>query len=445
MSWDNKIIWSEGMFLRPQHFQQFDRYVTKFVHAKTSSLRGNGWGVVEIQLNQEMLGLGKIAIERARGVLEDGTPFSIPHDADLPAPYEPPGHVRETLIHLAVAVHQPGAVETDARNLSDNPVRYTVADQAVTDANAGDREDTTVEVARLRFQLLPDGAERSGFVCLPIARLVEVRADRQVILDAGHVPPLVDCAASPILANMITEIRGLLHHRGTELAARVSQSGTSGVAEISDFLLLQMINRHEPVFSHMSGAVLTHPETLYQAMLQLAGELATYFRSEKRPTDFGFYRHQDLAATFKPVIEQIRRSLSAVLEQSAIRIPLRELKYGVQVAEVEDRTLFTTANFILTVRADVEVERLRREFPSQIKIGPAEKIKELVNVALPGIKIYPVPVAPRQIPFNVGVVYFEIDQQSPYWKEMRHSGSLAMHVAGEFPDIEMALWAIRSH
>jgi len=443
MSWDNRVIWSEGLFLRPQHLQQNDRYVEKLVRTRSAGLRGYGWGFTELTLNRDLLSLGKIAISTARGVMEDGTPFHIPDDADQPTPFEPPGHMRESLVHLAVPVYQPGAIEVDSRVMSDVPVRYATAEQELVDTNAGDRDGAKIEVARLRFQLLPDEADRAGYTCLPIARLVELRADRQVVLDGGHIPPMLDCAAAPSLANYITEIRGLLHHRGEALAARVGQSGTRGVAEIADFMLLQAINRYEPFFAHLNSAAMVHPETLFGLLTQLCGELATYARSDKRPPPIGVYRHEDLAMTFKPVIQSIRQSLNVVLEETAVSIPLRQHKYGVQVAEVADRTLFTTATFILAVRADVEIERLRRAFPSQIKIGPAEKIKELVNVALPGIVINPLPVAPRQIPFHVGVTYFEVDQQSPYWKDMRQSGGMALHVAGDFPNLEMALWAIR--
>ena len=28
MTWQNKVMWTEGMFLQPQHFQQQDRFVS---------------------------------------------------------------------------------------------------------------------------------------------------------------------------------------------------------------------------------------------------------------------------------------------------------------------------------------------------------------------------------------------------------------------------------
>ncbi|MBO1073698.1 type VI secretion system baseplate subunit TssK [Roseomonas marmotae] len=443
MSWDNRVVWSEGLFLRPQHFQQNDRYVEKLVRSRTAALRGYGWGFTELRLNREMLSLGRIAVESASGVLEDGTPFSIPEDADPPAPFAVPEQLRDSVVYLALPLSQAGAIDTDARSHADVPVRHGVAERMLTDINAGEREGAAIEVARHNFRLLPQEADRAGFTCLPVTRLVELRGDRQAVLDEAYIPPMLDCAASCVLSNIITEVTGLLRHRAEALAARVAQSGTRGVAEIADFLLLQAINRQEPRFTHLGASALVHPETLFALSAELAGELATFARAEKRPPPFEPYRHDDLARSFQPLLRSIRASLSMVLEQSAVPIPLRQHKYGVHVAEVADRTLYASAAFVLAVRADVRAERLRRELPSQIKIGPAEKLKELVNVALPGIGITALPVAPRQIPFHVGVTYFEIDQQSPLWREMRTASALALHVAGEFPNLEMALWAIR--
>jgi type VI secretion system protein ImpJ len=444
MSWNNRVVWSEGLFLRPQHFQQADRHVEQLVRSRTAVLHGYGWGISELRLNRELLGLGKIAIEAARGVLEDGMPFSIPDEANQPTPYDVPPDFRDSLIHLAVPFYQPGALETDAQAGIDVPIRFAVSTEDVVDTNAGERGSASIDVARLDFRLLPDAADRSGYTCIPIARIIEVRADRQIILDETHVPPTPDCASSRVLSNYITEITGLLHHRGEALATRVSQSGTNRVAELADFLPLQAINRYEPYFCHLSKAAVVNPESLYVLMLQLAGELATFARVDKRAPTLGVYKHDSLAEAFLPVMQSIRASLGAVIEQTAVPVPLQRQKYGVHVAEVADRSLFTTSSFVLAARADIEVERLRREFPSQIKIGPAEKITELVNVALPGIIINPLPVAPRQIPFHVGFSYFEIDQNSRFWKDMPQSAGLALHVAGDFPNLEMALWAIRA-
>ena len=94
-----------------------------------------------------------------------------------------------------------------------------------------------------------------------------------------------------------------------------------------------------------------------------------------------------------------------------------------------------------TARAGTET--LRRLFPAQVKIGAVEQIRELVNVALPGIAVRPLPVAPRQLPFYAGATYFELDRNSPHWSQMQSSGGFAVHVSGDFPHLNLELWAIR--
>ena len=139
----------------------------------------------------------------------------------------------------------------------------------------------------------------------------------------------------------------------------------------------------------------------------------------------------------------LRRSLSAVLEQAAVQIPLQERRYGVRVGPIMDRSILRAASFVLIVQADVPTETVRRIFPSQVKIGAVEHIRDLVNVAIPGIAVRPLPVAPRQIPFYAGGSYFELDRNSPHWQQMQSSGGFAIHVSGEFPNLRLELWAIR--
>ena len=139
----------------------------------------------------------------------------------------------------------------------------------------------------------------------------------------------------------------------------------------------------------------------------------------------------------------LRASLSAVLEQRAIPIPIESKKYGISVATVSDRSLFTTAVFVLAARADLPAEELRQRFPSQLKIGPVEKIRELVNLQLKGVPVHPMPVAPRQIPFHAGFVYFELDQSHELWTQLQASGGVAFHLPELFPGLALEFWAIR--
>ena len=257
------------------------------------------------------------------------------------------------------------------------------------------------------------------------------------------MPTGFSAQAVPRLVTFLTELLGLLHQRGEALASRVAVTDRGGAAEIADFLLLQVVNRCQPLIAHLAEAPLVHPEELYRVMVTMAGELATFTMPGKRPSAFPPYRHEALRESFEPVIVALRNSLSAVMEQTAMAIPLQQRKYGVWVAVVPDLTLLDTAAFVLAAKADLKSEDLRRQLPAVSKIGPVEKIRDLVNLQLPGIGVNPMPVAPRQIPYNAGYLYFEFDKHSPMWRELKTSGGIAFHFGSEFAGLDLQLWAIR--
>jgi type VI secretion system protein ImpJ len=441
---NNKVVWSEGMFLRVQHFQQADRYTEALIKARTEHLRPFPWGISELSINRELLATGKFALNSCTGVMPDGTPFSIPDDCDHPPPLELFDTARGSIIYLTLPARQPGHAEIGQMDREDAGTRFSPIDCAVTDANLGTEQRGTLRVGRLRLRYQLDSAPLGGYERIGLARVVDVRADRSILLDDKYVAPALSIGAQPILTAYANELLGLISHRAEALAARVTDPSSKGSAEIADFLLLQALNRHEPVLRHAVGIALAlHPEEFYRLCCAIAGEIATFTTEAKRASIFPDYRHEDLQSSFAPIFIDLRSSLSAVLEQTAVPIPLQDRRYGIKVGMIADRALLTNASFILVTRADMPIEHLRRMFPNQVKIGPVEEIAQLVNVALPGIGVRPLPVAPRQLPYRNGSVYFDLDRSNPHFKQLQKSGGIAIHLAGDFPQIEMELWAIK--
>src|SRR3546814_8768367 len=68
----------------------------------------------------------------------------------------------------------------------------------------------------------------------------------------------------------------------------------------------------------------------------LASDLATFSAEGRRLVSFPVYRHDELASSFEPVMVLLRRSLSAILEDKAIQIPLEDKGQGVRVAHISD-------------------------------------------------------------------------------------------------------------
>ncbi len=443
MSHRSKVVWSEGLFLRPQHFQQHDRYLERLLHLRSAALRGHGWGFSELRIDRDLLRLGKLGISAAQGVFPDGTPFSMPDDDPLPDPVEIDEKIRDQIVLLGLPVQQAESQEIDLAGSGDVLARYECMELEVRDVSSSSSAAAPMQVGGLKTRLLLGSEDHSGYVTIPLAHIVEAKVDKHVVLQDSFIPSVCNVKAAGVLDAFTNEFLGMLHQRGEALSARVSATGRGGAAEIADFLLLQVVNRLQPLMQHLAAEGNLHPEDLYRCCLMAAGELATFTHASKRSAEFPAYTHDDLRASFEPVIGAIRESLSAVLETTATAIPLKAKQYGISVATVGDRNLLTSATFILAVNADVPAEALRSQFPMHIKIGSVEKIRELVNLSLPGIQITPLPVAPRQIPYHSGFAYFQLDRSNELWAQLVESGGLAIHVAGEFPGLQMEFWAIK--
>lgn len=433
------------MFLRVQHFQQSDRWTERLVRNTTRNLSPYPWGVAEIGIDRSALAIGQFALSNLRGILPDGTPFEAPEDSDLPPPLDLDEGVKNAIVYLALPARQPGKADMSSGAKADsNSVRVVATTYEVSDANVDTDFIAPIDVGRLSLKFLKTGDDLSGYDLIGLARVIEVRSDRAVVLDPDFIPPILNCAASSRLSELLTELLGIVRHRAQAISERIGDPTIRGTAEVGDYFLLQILNRADPLLTHLSAnATRFHPIRFYEDCIQLAGELATFTTDKKRATDFPPYRHDDLKASFAAVFDDLRTSLSAVLEQAAVAIELVERRHGVRVGTIHDRTLLRDSGFVLAVRADMSAEDIRRKLPAQIKVGPVERISELVNVALPGIPVRSLPVLPRQLPYRSGTIYFEIDTKSPLWKQLETSGAIALHLAGEFPGLEMEMWALR--
>lgn len=444
MAWNSKVIWSEGMFLRPQHLQQNQRHVERLIEGRSAPLTAYPWGFVSLTLDEAALAMGKLVVEAARGVLPDGTPFDFPAQDLAPQPLDIAGEMKDEQVVLAVPLRRPAALDADIEGRDATGLTRHLAEEIdVADNTLVSAPTALVQVGRLRLTLMRASEATDAYATLAVARVTERRADSQVVLDKAFIPPMLAVRGNGVLGAHVTELVGLLHQRGVALAARLAHPGRGGVAEIAEFLLLQTVNRFEPVFKHLGEMSVLHPSTLYAQCLMLAGDLCTFTRDNKRPPVYPTYSHDDLQACFGPLMADLRRSLSMVLEQNAIPIELQDRKYGVRVAVIPDLELLRSASFVLAVNAQMPGEALRVRFPTQVKIGPVERIRDLVNLQLPGIALRAQPVAPRQLPYHAGFTYFELERNGEMWKQLQQSGGLAMHIAGDFPGLELEFWAIR--
>ncbi|EIC84116.1 type VI secretion system baseplate subunit TssK [Serratia sp. M24T3] len=444
MNTADKVIWTEGMFLRPHHFQQSERWLEAYSRSWGKIQTPYYWGFMSLELDASLLRQGKLAIASASGIMPDGTPFNITGADNAPAPLALPENQSDVKVVLALPECRSGRNEVIFSESSDSLARLVTFENEVDDLNASAVGTAAMQFGKLRFSLMLESSLNAEWTAISVARITGRSTDRSLKLDPQFIPPVLNAQNDAQITSFINDMHGVLNQRSEQMSQRLQQAGRGGNSEMIDFMLLALINRHIGQISHSRQLPQLHPERLFSEWLQFATELSTWSATRTPGATLPVYDHDNLAWTFGKLMLHLRQGLSLVMEENALQLTLTERSHGLFVATVSDVKMIRELGFVLAVKADVPSEMLMTHFAAQMKIAPVTRIRDLVQLQLPGIGLRAMPAAPRQIPWHAGYVYFELEKSGDLWRQMEKSEAFALHLAGEFPGLDMQLWALRN-
>lgn len=443
MSRFSKLVWSEGLFLQPQHFQQQDRHTDHEIRMRQRLLSPHAHGFVSLELDASLLTLNQLGIAQAEGFFPDGTYFHIPHTCAAPRPVELSLEQAHEILTLCLPLGHGADSELDREPApAAHRRRYQLKRISCNNVHEDQSISEDLEVAEIQPVLRHGGAHLEGLSGLGLAKLQAGTDAREAILDKTYIPPLLDCHASPVLLQLIRRVRALLEQK--------IRQDPSQEASTADARLREAAHRHHGVFHYMEQQKGTHPESLYRECLRLRGDAWAATRDLKQAAELGNpappYMHHDLASTFAPLLSGFERVFCGQTEARAQIISLQERQFGVFLGQISQSILQEACDFILAVHAQAPLERTLREFPHTVKIGSPNRIRELVNLNLPSIPLKALAHPPRELPFYAEHVYFQLDiHHNNLWEEVRNTQYVAIHSAAPLAGLKYELWAIRTH
>ncbi|WP_432785992.1 hypothetical protein AAEX37_00100 [Oligella sp. MSHR50489EDL] len=441
----DKVIWSEGMFLRPQHFQQQDRYLERQLADRSQRADHFFWGFSELQLDTDVFSQGRFALKQAKGFFKDGTSFVIDESTPLTS-LDVPQAISNELVGLAIPTRQASRQQVAFEEGEDLLARYAVTEQEVLDSTDTTLGAVSLQLGRLQMRLMLESQVDANYEFLPIARLKGRDSKNALVIDTAYIPPTLNfIEVKNNLFNFLVTAVDLLNEQVKRLARRLSASALqNGSSSLTQMMMLNVINRYHAYFHHLRTSNYHHPESFFCYLQMLLNEMAVFLNEHRAMDQFAKYNHDDLQASFAPLMGQLNAALNIVLEDPYEVIEFVDKGHGLRVAQLNDLSLIKQAEFILGVKADMPLDSLRKHFPTQAKFGPAERIRDLVHLQLPGVSVQSVEQIPPQLPYHSGYVYFAFQQSGDLWQQFARSGVLALHLAGEFPGLEMEFWAVRN-
>lgn len=437
------------MFMLPQHFQQWERYVEGNFQFGIKSLNNHFWGLLQIEIDRSALSNDRFSLLASSGIMPDGLAFDMPDVDALPQSRSISEHLEATQkldVYLAIPVERPGRqnVQLDGSAPS-NRVRYRQEYESVVDETTGQNQKR-IGIARKQFRIMFGDESLDELTVLKLGELMRSPSG-EITLNDDYVPTCLKIGASQALVRTIRKLLDLLSAKSRSLseARRQLRSGAMefGSADVSNFWFLHTVNSFIPVLSHYARLVSAHPESLYLNLAMLAGALTT-FSPDRLPGDVPAYQHDRLDQTFGALFEHLRQYLEIVISSRCVSINLEKIESTLFVGRIQDDRLLDGASFYLGVSADVGEADLISKIPVQVKICSHEKISLLVGAGMPGLAINHTPRPPADIPVHMGFQYFRIEARGDYWELVKETRNMAIYVPSDFQNLKLELLAIKS-
>lgn len=440
----SRIVWSEGMYLGPHHFQLQSRYFEDSIRFATSALWFEAWGLAAIQLDEEALRNGTVAVLHARGLFQDGLPFNMPECDPVPAPRNItdvfPPHRDTCTVVLAIPARRVNGLNCLPAENANPETRFIGELRMLHDEITG-IDEKPVRVGRKNIRLLFDTEPAPDCITLPIARVTRDRSGR-FIYDPTFVPPCVAFSASEPLMAMLGRLLEILDDKSSSLSRGSSKSlHEFSTREIANFWFLHTVNSALAPLRHLFLTKRGHPEELYAEMARLAGGLCT-FTIDSHPRSVPAYDHEHLDQTFGALDEHIRRHLEMVVPTNCISVPLTKAADYFYTGDVTDTRCLGASRWVLAIRSPIgEVELISRT-PQLVKFCSRLFVPELVRRALPGMPMVHLPVPPSAISARIDTQYFAINRSGPCHEHINQTRQVGVYVPGEIPEPEIELFVI---
>ena len=438
MKTPQRVVWSEGMFMSPQHLQQQDAYHEALLATRLAALTPYDWGVVGLEIDREALGRGTLGLRRFSGIFPSGLALTFedggkdaPAARPVDAAFDPKS--RSLDVYLAIPAEREGMPLFARRGESSDLARFSVENRPTADW-LNEAAPIAVQLARPKVSFIFGNEPREDFETLKVAELTREASGALAVVEA-YIPPALRIDASPYIMDGLRKLLRLISAKQRELSdARRFRDASAlefTASDVTRYLQLSALNGVLPFLLHALEAGNLSPQQIYLELIQSAGSLAT-FGVESNLGTLPPFQHAQLRSTFEPLFERLDKLLRSVAVEQCIQVPIESRPGGLYWGKLDDERLQRCPQFILSVKSELPESQVAETLPRLAKIASKNELNTLLRAATPGVPIQVTHRPPPEVSVKPGVVYFSLGLEDGYWKRALQEQSVAVYLPQTF-------------
>jgi type VI secretion system protein ImpJ len=444
----SKVLWGEGLLLRPQHFQRQDQYHEHRLHASIKAVHPYGWGVERLQVDRDALANNMLRILELSVRFQDGELYEAPGADELPDPVDLslllPSQQSVTY-HAALPALKPFSGNFAQPGQATDAARFVQADQDTPDLYT---QAAPVQLAYLKktLRLISEFEPRDSYTHFPLLRLRRA-ATGGFEMDAAFVPPSLSVAAAPILFQQLRRLLDALQAKVSALYGHHREPSRNVIehraGDMSSFWLLHTASSAYAVLTHHFHHPGLHPERLYEQLLGVAGGLMTFSKNWTL-ADLPAYQHDDPAPSFAKLHQIIRELLDTVISSKYFAIALAEVRPSYHIGMLDSGKIDDKTTFYVAVSGDIPTIELVDVVPLRFKVGAPDDVEKFVLSALPGVRLQYAPQLPAAVPVRPDTCYFSLEAKGQMYERMLQAQSMSIYVPSGIKGLKLELLAVAS-
>ncbi len=433
-----QVRWREGMFLRPQHFQQQELFLEARDAWRWRAFHPFCWGLVAVDLQESQLDNFTFSVKSLQAILPGGTVIDMPGNARLPsrefsALMKEAG--RPLDVFLGVREREERVPQAGAGDAPDETARFAAVEEEASDLDEG-LNPVPIERLRLNARFFFGDEPSHGYETIPLARLLRTGdVTKPVMVDPTFAPPCLNVAAAPALRDVVRDVvEGIVH-----LLRERREKGFGDDPSLR--LRFQAASAAFPVLREMATEGLVHPAEMFRELSRLAGALLVPQRGRRQATEEEIprYDHADPAPPFRALGSLVGALLKEEIPELFRRVRLKR-QVDQHFETLPEEAKQPASRLYLEVEAVESGPRLK-DLLKGAKISSPARIDFLKKYVLPGVPTEALPAPPPEVPPGAAASYFKLKtEEGAEWATyVIPAAAVAVFILSTPPDVKINL------